>query len=71
MLNGASLAGRLSPGFFTQSLDLLNMLAGAAAFCCAVLIFSMIGLTNIPSLVAIAVLLGYSAGLCKCRKHGF
>lgn len=40
-MNGFSFVGRLSPGFFTHSLGVLNMLA-AAAFCCTILIFAVI-----------------------------
>ena len=65
-MNGSSFLGRLSPGFFSHLLSVVNMLT-AAALCCTILIFSMLRLTNIPSLVTIAVLYGYFAGICKCQ----
>jgi len=62
MMNGSFFVGCLSPGYFAHSLGVLNMLV-TAAFCCSVLIFAMVGLTSIPSLVSISILLGYFFGL--------
>ena len=64
MMNGSFLIGCLSPGSFAHSLGVLNMLV-TAAFSCTVLIFATVGLTSIPSLVAISILFGYFFGLCK------
>lgn len=62
VMNASSLLGSLSPGFFAHSLGVVNMLV-TACFCCTILIFAMVGLTNIPSFVAIAVLYGYFVGI--------
>ena len=68
-MNGSTnFVGRLSPGFLTHSLGVLNVHV-AAAFCCTILIFAIIGLRNIPCSVTNAVLFAYSTGLCKCRAE--
>ncbi|KAJ7508898.1 major facilitator superfamily domain-containing protein [Mycena galericulata] len=62
IMNASSFVGRLTPGFFAHSLGIPNMVA-AAAGCGGVLILGMIGLGSIPSVVVLAILYGFCAGV--------
>ncbi|KAJ7718869.1 MFS general substrate transporter [Mycena maculata] len=62
IMNASSFVGRLTPGFFTHCLGIANMVA-AAAGCGAVLILGMIGLSSIVSVVMLAILYGFCAGV--------
>jgi hypothetical protein len=63
-MNASSLLGRLSPGFFAHSLGVVQMTV-ASVICCSALIFSMATIGNATSIVVIAILYGYAAGICK------
>ncbi|KAJ7796288.1 MFS general substrate transporter [Mycena leptocephala] len=62
IMNASSFVGRLTPGFFAHSLGIANMVT-ASAGCGAVLILGMIGLSNVASVVVLAVLYGFCAGV--------
>ena len=66
-MNAASLAGRLSPGFFAHSLGVVHMTV-ASAICCVALIFSMVAIENATSVVVIAVLYGYVSGISRYQN---
>jgi hypothetical protein len=66
-MNAASLAGRLSPGFFVHSLGVVHMTV-ASAICSFALIFSMVAIGNGTSVVVIAVLYGYVSGISKYQN---
>ena len=66
-MNAASLAGRLSPGFFAHSLGVVNITV-VSAICCIGLIFSMVAIGNGTSVVVIAVLYGYISGISKYQN---
>ncbi|KAJ6533336.1 major facilitator superfamily domain-containing protein [Mycena vulgaris] len=61
ILNGASLVGRLTPGFFAHRLGVLNIITVGGGIG-AVLILSMIAIKNVASVVVIAALYGFTAG---------
>ncbi|KAI0829934.1 MFS general substrate transporter [Trametes gibbosa] len=61
LLNVCSFVGRLSPGFFANKLGVHNITV-VSTFCCAVLIFAMIGLGSVASVVVIAIIYGFFAG---------
>lgn len=63
-MNASSFVGRLTPGFFAHSLGIANMVT-AAAGCGSVLILGMIGLSNVASVVVLAILYGYCGGVCQ------
>ena len=65
-MNVAHLMGRLSSSFFARSLGVMRMII-ASCICTGALIFSMatIGNGNVTSIVVIAILYGYTAGICK------
>ncbi|KAJ6529667.1 MFS general substrate transporter [Mycena capillaripes] len=62
IMNSASFVGRLSPGFLAPRLGLFTIVAGAAAIG-SILILCMIALKSVASVVVIAVIYGYSAGI--------
>ncbi|KAJ7729146.1 MFS general substrate transporter [Mycena metata] len=62
IMNASSFVGRLTPGFFAHSLGIANMVT-AAAGCGSVLILGMIGLSNVASVVVLAILYGYCGGV--------
>ncbi|KAJ7046295.1 major facilitator superfamily domain-containing protein, partial [Mycena alexandri] len=62
IMNASSFVGRLTPGFFAHSLGITKMVT-AAAGCGSVLILGMIGLSNVASVVVLAILYGYCAGV--------
>ncbi|KAF7335576.1 MFS general substrate transporter [Mycena venus] len=62
IMNASSFIGRLTSGFFAESLGIANMVA-AAAGCGAVIILGMIGLSTIASVVVLAILYGFCAGV--------
>lgn len=62
ILSVASFAGRLSSGFLARPAGVGNLLVGSTA-CCAILMFAMILLKTTASVVVIAVLFGYFAGM--------
>jgi len=64
IMNGASFAGRLSSGFLAHSLGVVHITL-ASCISCSALIFSMatIGNGNVTSVVTIAILYGYAAGV--------
>ncbi|KAJ7924039.1 MFS general substrate transporter [Mycena leptocephala] len=62
IMNASSFVGRLTPGFFAHSFGIANMVA-ASAGSGAVLILGMIGLSNVASVVVLAVLYGFCAGV--------
>jgi hypothetical protein len=68
-MSASSFVGRICPGFFAHSLGIANM-ATASAGCGAVFILGMIGLSNIPSVVVLAILYGFCAGVCELI-HGW
>ncbi|KAH0583478.1 Riboflavin transporter MCH5 [Termitomyces sp. J132] len=61
ILNFASFFGRILPGFFANTLGVMNMMIFATGACAAV-IFGMIGLKDIPGVVLIALFYGFFAG---------
>ncbi|KAG6886760.1 hypothetical protein C0995_005119 [Termitomyces sp. Mi166 len=61
ILNFASFVGRIVPGFFANTLGVINMMTCATGACAAV-IFGMIGLKDIPGVVLIALSYGFFAG---------
>ena len=65
-MNATNLIGRLSSGFFARSLGVVHMIV-ASGVCYSALIFSMAAIRNgnDSSIVAIAILYGYSAGIGK------
>ncbi|KAF7354107.1 MFS general substrate transporter [Mycena venus] len=64
IMNASSFVGRICPGFLAHSLGIANM-ATASAGCGAVLILGMIGLSNVASLVVLAILYGFCSGLSR------
>ncbi|KAJ7863543.1 major facilitator superfamily domain-containing protein [Mycena leptocephala] len=62
IMSASSFVGRICPGFFAHSLGIANM-ATASAGCGAVFILGMIGLSSIPSVVVLAILYGFCAGV--------
>ncbi|KAJ7923441.1 major facilitator superfamily domain-containing protein [Mycena leptocephala] len=66
IMNSASVAGRLAPGFLAHRLGILNLIMGAMG-CGAVFILSMIALRTIASVVVIGVLYGLCVGVCALR----
>jgi hypothetical protein len=65
IMNASSFVGRIVPGFLAHSLGIANM-ATASAGCGAVLVLGMIGLSNIASVVVLAILYGFCSGICGC-----
>ena len=65
-MNVPHLLGRLSSSFFARSLGVMRMIM-VSSICSGALIFSMaaIGNGNVTSIVVIAILYGYTAGICK------
>ncbi|KAH9858585.1 MFS general substrate transporter [Lenzites betulinus] len=61
ILNSFSFIGRLAPGFFANRLGVHNIIV-VSTFCCAVMIFAMIGLKSVASVIVIAIIYGLSAG---------
>ena len=60
-----SLIGRIIPGFFARQLGVINMLI----FCgisCSILIFSMLGVKDVPGVSVFAALYGFFSGACEC-----
>lgn len=68
VLNAGAFFGRLSSGFLARPVGAGNMLVGSMA-CCTVMVFAMAGLKTTGSVVAIAILYGYFAGICKLRSN--
>ncbi|KAJ6453746.1 major facilitator superfamily domain-containing protein [Mycena sanguinolenta] len=62
IMNASSFVGRICPGFFANSLGIANMVA-ASAGCGSVLILGMMGLSNVPNVVVLAVLYGFCSGV--------
>ncbi|KAJ7659040.1 MFS general substrate transporter [Mycena polygramma] len=62
IMNASSFVGRIVPGFLAHSLGVANM-ATASAGCGAVLVLGMIGLSNIASVVVLAILYGFCSGV--------
>ncbi|KAJ7787265.1 major facilitator superfamily domain-containing protein [Mycena olivaceomarginata] len=62
IMNASSFVGRIVPGFLAHSLGIANM-ATASAGCGAVLVLGMIGLSNIASVVVLAILYGFCSGV--------
>ncbi|KAJ7787826.1 major facilitator superfamily domain-containing protein [Mycena olivaceomarginata] len=62
IMNTSSFVGRIVPGFLAHSLGIANM-ATASAGCGAVLVLGMIGLSNIASVVVLAILYGFCSGV--------
>ena len=67
-MNAASLAGRLSPGFFANSFGVVHITV-ASGICSTALIFSMVAIEDATSVVVIAVLYGYISGISKGIKN--
>lgn len=65
-MNASSFVGRLSPGWFANRLGSHNIIV-TATFCCAILIFGMIGISSVASVVVIAVIYGFFVGTCAYR----
>lgn len=63
-MNFSSFVGRVSSGFFVRPLGVLNMIA-FSTFTGSALIFAMIGLRSVASVVVIAIIYGFSAGIGK------
>jgi hypothetical protein len=61
--------GRLTSGYIAAFTQVLNLVI-VATFSCALLIFGMIGLSNQASVVALGVVYGYFAGICKYFSSG-
>ncbi|EIW63445.1 MFS general substrate transporter [Trametes versicolor FP-101664 SS1] len=61
IMNASSFVGRLSPGWFANRLGSHNIIV-TATFCCAILIFGMIGISSVASVVVIAVIYGFFVG---------
>ena len=66
-MNAASLAGRLSVGFFAHSLGVVHITV-ASGICCTALIFSMVAIEDAMSVVVIAVLYGYISGISEYQN---
>ncbi|KIJ57087.1 hypothetical protein M422DRAFT_198467 [Sphaerobolus stellatus SS14] len=62
ILNGCSFIGRLSSGFLINKFGVNKLVIGSTA-CCSILIFGMIGINSVTSIVVIAVIYGYFAGV--------
>ncbi|KAJ7664134.1 major facilitator superfamily domain-containing protein [Mycena rosella] len=62
IMNAASFAGRLSPGFFAHSFGIANMVAVAAG-AGAMLILCMIALASPASVVVLGILYGFFGGV--------
>ncbi|KAJ7642393.1 major facilitator superfamily domain-containing protein [Mycena polygramma] len=62
IMNASSFVGRLSPGFFVHRLGVINMVTAASGVG-FVLILCMIALKTVASVVVIAIIYGYSAGI--------
>ncbi|KAJ6521130.1 major facilitator superfamily domain-containing protein [Mycena capillaripes] len=61
IMNAASFAGRLTPGFFAHTLGVANMVSGAAA-AGSVIILCMVTLATPVSVVVLGVLYGFCCG---------
>ena len=70
MLSFASFWGRLASGFAVRSIGVGNLIV-LSAFCCSAINFSMAGLASAGSVVVLAVLYGFFAGMCECTFLDF
>ena len=66
-MNAASLAGRLSPGFFANSFGVVHITV-ASGICSTALIFSMVAIEDATSVVVIAALYGYISGISEYQN---
>ncbi len=64
ILNASSFFGRLAPGFVVNRFGVEKILV-VSVFVCAVLILSMIALKTVASVIVIAIIYGFSAGVCE------
>ncbi|KAG1789782.1 major facilitator superfamily domain-containing protein [Suillus plorans] len=62
ILNGANCLGRFTSGFIASFTGVPNLMI-FATFSCGVLIFGMIGLSNLASVVVLGMVYGYISGL--------
>ncbi|TDL20275.1 MFS general substrate transporter [Rickenella mellea] len=61
IMNGASVVGRIVPGFFAHSLGVMNMIFVCTS-CCGILIFAMLGVKSVASVAVFAMLYGFVTG---------
>ncbi|KAN0076916.1 Major facilitator superfamily domain containing protein [Tylopilus felleus] len=60
-MNGGNLIGRLSTGFIAPYFGVPSLMIISTAMC-GILIFGMMGLSSVPSVVALGMIYGYFAG---------
>lgn len=65
-MNGGNLIGRLSTGFIAPYFGVPSLMIISTAMC-GILIFGMMGLSSVPSVVALGMIYGYFAGNCRSR----
>ena len=58
--------GRIIPGFFARQLGVTNMIIASGAIC-SILVFSMLGVKDVPGVAAFAALYGFFSGACECN----
>lgn len=63
-MNFSSFVGRLSPGLYVNSMGIENIVTVAAGWC-SILILGMIGVKSVAGIIAIAIIYGFAAGVCK------
>ena len=63
-MNASSFIGQLTSGVLVEHFGVPAVLTGST-FVGTVLLFALIGLRTLASVVAIGILYGYSAGICK------
>ncbi|KAF8957730.1 MFS general substrate transporter [Flammula alnicola] len=62
ILNGSSFFGRIAAGFLAGIAGVGNLVI-ASTLCCSILIFAMIAISNVASVVTIAIIYGFWAGV--------
>lgn len=68
ILNVCSFIGRMTSGYIAAVTGVPNLTI-VATTCSALVIFGMIGLSNLTSVVVTGVLFGYFGGVCKYFRH--
>jgi hypothetical protein len=65
-MNAACFIGRCTAGITAAYTGVLNFMIVSTVACSAVII-SMIGLSDVASVVVLGLAYGYFSGVCKCR----
>ena len=65
ILNGASVTGRVAPGFVFKYVGVVNIMIICGA-CCVVLLFSLLAMKTLAAVTVFAVLFGFVSGACEC-----